>query len=50
MNFRTVGPWKTMGKKSKLASRANLRHGQGNSSTVMNTMKGDLPSMIGNIM
>jgi hypothetical protein len=27
MIFRTIGRWKTMGKESKLASRADLRHG-----------------------
>ena len=50
MIFRMIGRWKIMGKKSKLAPGADLRHRQSNDSTMMDTMKGDLPSMIGNIM
>ena len=30
MVFKMVGRWKTMGKKSKLESRAKLHHGLGN--------------------
>jgi hypothetical protein len=50
MVFRTVGHWKTMGKKSKLASRANLRHGQGNNGTMTNTMKSNLPDTMLDVM
>jgi hypothetical protein len=50
MILMMIGRWKTMGKYSKLVSRANLRRSQRNSSTMMNTMKGDLPSMIQNIV
>jgi hypothetical protein len=50
MIFRTIGHWKTMGKKLKLVSRVDLRHSQSNSSTMMDTMKGDLPGMIWNLV
>jgi hypothetical protein len=46
MIFRTVDRWKIIGKKSKLASRANLRHSQGNSDTMTNTMKSNCPDAI----
>jgi hypothetical protein len=35
-----------MGKKSKLAYKANLRHGEGNSSTMTNPMKSNLTNAI----
>jgi hypothetical protein len=49
MIFRIVGHWKTMGKKSKLLSRADLRHSQSNGSTMMNTVEDGLPSIVWNI-
>jgi hypothetical protein len=50
MIFRTVGRWKTMGKKSKLASRANLHHSQGNNGTMTNTMKSNFPDVIRDVV
>jgi hypothetical protein len=50
MIFRMVSHWKTMGKKSKLESKANLRHDEGNSSTMTNPMKSNLTNAIRDVV
>ena len=42
--------WKTMGKKPKLVARTSLRSSQRHSSTMMNTMRSDLPDMVRDVV
>ena len=45
-----VGGWKTMGKKSKLMTRAGLRNSQCHGSAMMNTVKGNLSDMVWDVV
>jgi hypothetical protein len=46
MVLRVISGWETMGKKSKLMARANLRHGQHSGSAMVDAMKGDFPDVV----
>ena len=50
MILRVFGGWETMGKKSKLMTRAGLHNSQCHGSTMMNTMKGNLSNMLWDIV
>ena len=50
MALRVFGGWETMGKKSKLVARTSLCDNQCHSSTMMNTMKGNLSDTIWDIV
>ena len=46
MVLRVFSGWETMGKKSKLVTRAGLHNSQCHGSTMMNTMKGNFSDVI----
>ena len=50
MVLRMFGDWETMGKKSKLVTRAGLRNSQCHGSTMTNTMKGNFSGMVWDIV
>ena len=50
MVLRVFGGWETMGKKSKLVARASLCNSQCHSSTMTNTVKGNLSDMVWDVV
>ena len=50
MVLRMFDGWETMGKKSKLVSRASLRNSQCHGSTTTNTMKGNLSDVVWDVV
>ena len=50
MVLRVFGGWETMGKKSKLMSRAGLRNSQCHGSAMMNTVKGNFSDVVWEII
>jgi hypothetical protein len=50
MILRVIGGWETMGKKSKLMTRADLCHGQCNGSTMADAAKGDFLDAVWDIV
>ena len=50
MVLRMVGGWETMGKKSKLVTRAGLRNSQCHGNAMMNTMKGNFSNVVWDIV
>ena len=50
MVLRMVGGWETMGKKSKLVTRAGLRNSQCHGSAMVNTMKGNFSNVVWDII
>ena len=50
MVLRVFSGWETMGKKSKLVTRAGLRNSQCYGSTMMNTMKGNFSNAVWDII
>jgi len=50
MVLRMVSGWETMGKKSKLMTRAGLRNSQCHGSAMMNTMKGNFSNVVWDIV
>ena len=50
MVLRVFDGWETMGKKSKLVTRASLRNIQCHGSTMMNTMKGNFSDMVWDVV
>ena len=50
MVLRMVSGWKTMGKKSKLVTRAGLRNSQCHGSAMTNTMKGNFSNAVWDIV
>ena len=50
MVFRVFGGWETMGKKSKLVTRASLHNSQCHGSAMMNTVKGNFSNAVWDII
>ena len=50
MVLEMVGGWKTMGKKSKLVTRASLHNSQCHGSAMMNTVKGNFSDVVWEII
>ena len=50
MVLRVFGGWETMGKKSKLVARASWRNSQCHGSTMTNTVKGNLPDAVWDVV
>ena len=50
MVLRMFGGWETMGKKSKLMTRADLRNSQCHGSAMMNTMKGNFSDAVWDVV
>ena len=50
MVLRVFGGWATMGKKSKLMTRASLRNSQCHGSTMMDTVNSNLSDMIWDVV
>ena len=50
MVLEMVGGWKTMGKKSKLVTRASLHNSQCHGSAMMNTVKGNFSDAVWDIV
>ena len=50
MVLRVFGGWETMGKKSKLMTRASLRNSQCHGSTMMNTVKTNLSNVVWDVV
>jgi hypothetical protein len=48
--LRAISGWETMGKKAKLMTGVDLRNGQCNGSAMADTMKGDFPDPVQDVM